>query len=50
MRTITQALRSTGLKLRRLRGLVKDEDHDSWYDEHTAKREKRPNLMGPGSQ
>jgi hypothetical protein len=50
MRTITQALRWTGLKLRRLRGLVKDEDHDSWYDEHTAEHDKPPNLMGPGSQ
>lgn len=36
--------------LSRLRSLTRDEDHDDWYDTHGDKRDKPPNLMGPGSQ
>ena len=46
MRRITQAVRWAQVKLRRLRSLVKDEDHDSWYDDHADDHTKPPNV-GP---
>jgi hypothetical protein len=47
MRRIKQSLRWAQLKARRLRSLVKDEDHDTWYD-HGPEHERPPNIMGPG--
>lgn len=47
LRSIFQRL---GAAVRRLRSLTRDEDHDDWYDTHGDKRDKPPNLMGPGSQ
>jgi hypothetical protein len=32
--------------LRSLRALVRDEDHDSWYDDHRGGRKNGPNV-GP---
>ena len=47
-------LRSASVRLRqgvkRLKSLIRDEDHDDWYDTHVEKKDKPPNLMGPGSQ
>lgn len=45
MRRMTQALRWAQLKARRLRSLVRDEDHDTWYDQGPD-HEKPPNV-GP---
>lgn len=45
--SIFQRLRAS---LRRLRSLTRDDDHDDWYGTHGDKRDKPPNLMGPGSQ
>lgn len=41
-----QVLRFMVQKIRSLRALVKDEDHDSWYDDHRGDRGKPPNV-GP---
>jgi hypothetical protein len=45
--SILQRLRA-GAK--RLRSLVRGEDHDDWYDTHGDKQDNPPNLIGPGSQ
>jgi hypothetical protein len=47
LRSVIQRLRA-GVK--GLRSLVRYEDHDDWYDTHVDKKDKPPNLMGPGSQ
>jgi hypothetical protein len=47
IRNALHRLRTTG---KRLRSLVRDEDHDDWYERHADKQDKPPNLMGPGSQ
>lgn len=39
-------LRVVVQKLRNLRALVKDEEHDSWYDDHPSGQKKSPNI-GP---
>ena len=46
-RSAIQQLRA---RLKRLRALVRDEDHDHWYETHVDKKDKLPNLMGPGFQ
>lgn len=46
MRNVKQALRWTRLKLRRLRVLVRDEDRDTWYDDHKHGDGKPPNVGG----
>jgi hypothetical protein len=46
VRRITRAVRWAQVKLRRLRSLVKDEDHDTWYDDHADDHTKPPNV-GP---
>jgi len=46
MRHIKTALRWTTQKVRRLRALVNDEDHDPWNDDHPAGQQKSPNT-GP---
>jgi hypothetical protein len=46
MRRVRNPLQWAGRKLRRLRSLVKDEDHDSWYDDHPGgqKKPKPPRI------
>ena len=39
-------LRAVVRKMRNLRALIKDEDHDSWLDEHPTGQKKSPNV-GP---
>jgi len=36
--------------VRRLRSLVRDDDHDDWYDQHGKEHDKPTNLAGPWSQ
>ena len=36
--------------LRRLRSLVRDEDHDPWLDEHVKEHDKPTNIAGPSAQ
>lgn len=49
MRTV---LRAVVQRIRRLRALIKDEDHDSWNDDHPSGQNKSPNIgpnLGSGS-
>ncbi|GAA4709626.1 hypothetical protein GCM10025782_02070 [Pedococcus ginsenosidimutans] len=50
MRTMKETLRGLRRTTKRLRSLVRDEDHDKWYDEHTDKHDRPPNITGPWSQ
>ena len=50
MRQVRQALQWARLKVRRLRALGNDEDHDDWLDDHRNKPDKPPNVIGPVSQ
>ena len=50
MHQLRQGLRWVRLKVRRLRALGNDEDHDDWLEAHRNKPDKPPNLMGPASQ
>ena len=46
MRHIVNGLGWAKERLQRLRALVRDEDHDPWYDEHDGGQHKSPNV-GP---
>ena len=46
MKHIKLALQWATQKLRRLRALVNDEDHDSWNDDHRGGQAKSPNVGG----
>ena len=46
MRRLLSGPRWAWNKLRNLRALVRDEDHDPWYDDHSGGQEKSPNI-GP---
>jgi hypothetical protein len=48
MRHVWSALQSTGRRLRRLAWLVRDDDHDDWYDHHQGgqKPHKPPRIHG----
>ena len=50
MEAIRRAMRRTLQGARRLRSLISDDDHDTWYEKQTPDHEKPPNLMGPGMQ
>ena len=50
MRHLRNAVRYTGLALRRLHSLVRDVDHDDWLDRHAKEHDKPTNLAGPWSQ
>jgi hypothetical protein len=48
MRHVWNALQWAGRRLRRLRSLVKDDDHDDWYDHHEGGQmaHKPPRIHG----
>ena len=47
MQPIRSGLRWTMQKLRNLRALVKDEDHDSLLDDHPSSEKKKSPNIGP---
>lgn len=50
MSGLMAALTQAWAAVARLRSLVRDDDHDDWYEARIEKNDKPPNLMGPGSQ
>ena len=50
MRPIRAGLRRVRRALRRARTLIRDDDHDDWYDTHNPDHDKPTNLAGPWSQ
>jgi hypothetical protein len=50
MARLREALLRIRVAASRWRSLVRDEDHDEWYEKHTETHDKPPNLMGPGAQ
>jgi hypothetical protein len=50
MARLREALLRIRVAASRWRSLVRDEDHDEWYEKHTETHDKPRNLMGPGAQ
>jgi hypothetical protein len=47
VRTVWRHVRRS---IRRVSSLVKDDDHDTWLDQHAKEHDKPTNLAGPWSQ
>jgi hypothetical protein len=47
VRTFVRQLRRS---IRRVRSLIRDDDHDTWLDQHGKRHDKPTNLAGPWSQ
>ena len=50
MTLVRNVIRQFRRSIRRVRALVRDDDHDTWLDQHAKEHDKPTNMAGPWSQ